>query len=309
MKDLSILPPHIFREYDVRGIAEVDLTPQAVEIIGRSYASLLRESLSPLPTSRPPRVAIARDVRKSSPSLAAALIQGIRGEGLDILNLGICPTPLLYFSLFQLEVEGGIMVTGSHNAPEYNGLKLCLGREALHGPSIQRLREIGNQLSSSPRRPRRKGGVQDYPIIPHYLAWMNDHFRPLLPPRPQARADLPGEIKVVIDAGNGTGGLVGPSLLRSLGSRVVELHCEPDGSFPHHHPDPTIPQNLDDLIDRVKAEDAHLGIAYDGDADRIGVVDASGQPVWGDRLMLLFAREILSSQSLSSESPPLFIGE
>jgi len=307
VRDLSLPPSHIFREYDIRGIAETDFTPEAVEIIGRSYAFLLRESLPSFRASRPPRIAVARDVRASSPSIAAALIQGIRGQGIDILNLGVCPTPLLYFSLFQLEVEGGVVVTGSHNAPEYNGMKICVGREALHGPSIQRLREIAREPSSKSRS--RKGGVQDYPIIPHYLAWMNDHFQSLVSASSQANADSPEAIKVVIDAGNGTGGLVGPALLRSLGCRVVELYCEPDGSFPHHHPDPTIPQNLEDLIARVKAEHAHLGIAYDGDADRIGVVDATGQPIWGDQLMLLFARDILSSQTFSPEAPPIFIGE
>jgi len=308
VEDLSLLPSHIFREYDIRGIAGEDLSLEAVEAIGRSYASLLLEALPAPPTSRRPRIAVARDVRTSSPSLAAALIQGIRSQGIDILNLGICPTPLLYFSLFQLEVEGGIMVTGSHNPPEYNGLKICLGQETLHGPSIQRLREIARQPLSRLRT--RKGIIEDYPIIPHYLAWMSEHFQDLTSaPSSPRKAPLAEATKVVVDAANGTGGLVAPALLRSLGCRVVELYCEPDGSFPHHHPDPTLPQYLEDLIARVKAEDADLGIAYDGDADRIGVVAADGETIWGDKLMLLFARDLLSSRSFSAESPPIFIGE
>jgi phosphomannomutase/phosphoglucomutase len=200
------------------------------------------------------------------------------------------------------------MVTGSHNPPQYNGLKVCLGQETLHGPSIRRLREIACQ--PIPRLRSRKGIIEDYPIIPHYLAWMSEHFHDLTSTPSSQQKPPPAEaIKVVIDAGNGTGGLVAPSLLRSLGCRVVELYCEPDGSFPHHHPDPTLPEDLADLIARVKVEEADLGIAYDGDADRIGVVAADGEIIWGDKLMLLFARDLLSSRSISAAPPPIFIAE
>ena len=302
------LPAQIFREYDIRGVATEDLTPAIVEVIGRSYASFLRESHPALPSSRPPRVAVARDVRLSSPEIALALTQGIRRQGLDVLDLGICPTPLLYFSLFQLEVEGGIMVTGSHNPPEYNGLKVCLGRETIHGPAIQRLKEIANQ--PIPKSRIKRGTAENYPIIPHYLAWMSQHFEALTTTALSAEPKAPQrKISVVLDAGNGTGGLVAPTLLRLLGCRVVELYCEPDGTFPHHHPDPTIPQNLVDLQARVHAEGADLGIAYDGDADRIGVIDGQGEIVWGDRLMILFARDLLSTPRHPATTSPIFIGE
>ncbi len=246
----SIPPSHIFREYDIRGIAGADLAPAAVEVIGRAYAQLLREAHPALPVGRRPRVAVAGDVRLSSPEVASALMEGISSQEIDIFHLGVCPTPLLYFSLFQLDVEGGIVVTGSHNPPEYNGLKICVGRDTIHGASIQRLREIAGQ--SLPESRRKRGIIEDYPIIPHYLAWMHEHFQALTSStasRPQA--DPARSIKVVVDAGNGTGGLVAPALLRSLGCKVVELYCEPDGSFPHHHPDPTLPENLDDLRARL----------------------------------------------------------
>lgn len=308
MKERCNLPTQIFREYDIRGVALEDLTTAIVEAIAKSYTLFLRESHPALPSSRPPRVVVARDVRLSSPGIADALTQGIRSQGMDILNLGTCPTPLLYFSLFQLEAEGGIMVTGSHNAPEYNGLKVCVGRETLHGSSIQRLKEIANQ--PTPKSRAKRGTVENYPIIPHYLAWMGQHFEALTPTSLSTEPKAPkGKISVVLDGGNGTGGLVAPPLLRSLGCRVIELHCDPDGSFPHHHPDPTIPQNLADLQTRVQAEGADLGIAYDGDADRIGVVDGQGEIIWGDRLMILFARDLLSTPRHPATTSPIFIGE
>ena len=308
MKESAPLPAQIFREYDIRGVATEDLTPAIVEAIGRSYAFFLRESHPALPSSRPPRVAVARDVRLSSPGIALALTQGIRSQGMDVLDLGICPTPLLYFSLFQLEVEGGVMVTGSHNPPEYNGLKICVGRETIHGPAIQRLKEIANQ--QIPKSRVKRGTAENYPIIPHYLAWMSQHFEALTTTAFSTEPRAPKrKISVVVDAGNGTGGLVAPALLRSLGCKVVELYCEPDGTFPHHHPDPTIPENLSDLRTRIQAEGADLGIAYDGDADRIGVVDAQGEIIWGDRLMILFARDLLSIPRHPATTSPIFIGE
>ena len=307
-KGKAAIPSHIFREYDIRGIAGTDLTPAVVEAIGRAYAHLLREAHPALPVGRRPRVAVAGDVRLSSPEVTSALMQGISSQELDIFYLGVCPTPLLYFSLFQLEVEGGIMVTGSHNPPEYNGLKICVGRETIHGPTIQRLREFATQ--SPPKSRRKKGIIENYPIIPHYLAWMNEHFQTLTSASATGpKADAARPIKVVVDAGNGTGGLVAPALLRSLGCRVTELYCEPDGSFPHHHPDPSLPENLTDLRGRLQAEEADLGIAYDGDADRIGVLDPQGEIIWGDRLMILFARDLLSPPPQPRIGPPVFIGE
>jgi len=335
----AVIPPHIFREYDLRGLAGPDLNPATAEHLGRSYVVLLQQLHPHLPSSRPPRVAVGRDVRLSSPSLASALYAGLLSQGVEVLDLGVCPTPLLYFSLFYLDLEGGIMVTGSHNPPEYNGFKMCVGKDTIYGPAIQRLREISSQLPPLPMPPARTaslgptactssttslaslasttatatastsalGSRREQPIIPLYLSWMVDHFRQmgLAPARGDlgaAPSALPAPLRVVVDAGNGTAGLVAPALLRSLGCQVIELCCQPDGRFPHHHPDPTLPENLQDLIARVIAEKADLGLAFDGDADRLGVVDGSGQIIWGDRLLYVFARDILS-QSPSPTSP------
>jgi phosphomannomutase/phosphoglucomutase len=189
----------------------------------------------------------------------------------------MCPTPLQYYSLHHLEVDGGIMITGSHNPPEFNGLKLSIGKQTLYGEMIQDIRAIVEKDSTI----EGSGSVKKYDIIPDYIEYIKPRFE-----------NFTG-IKVVVDAGNGPGGLVGPQLMRALGAEVIELYCEPDGNFPNHHPDPVVLENLRDLIAKVKETGAHLGIGYDGDADRIGVVDEEGGVVWGDRLMIVFSREIL----------------
>ena len=262
----------IFREYDIRGVVGKDLTPEVAQKIGRAYATLGQEQH--LRT-----VAVGRDGRLTSPVMRDHLITGLTEGGLDVLDVGLCATPLLYFALFHREVDGGIMITGSHNASEYNGFKLCVGKEALHGPGIQRLRSLaeGDKFS------RGAGRVIESPIIAEYLGYLKKEFSVL-----DAKA-----LHVVIDCGNGAASLVAKEALEQLGCRVTGLYCELDGRFPNHHPDPTVVENLEDLRTTVRQLGADVGIGYDGDADRIGAIDEQGNILWGDRLLLLFARDVL----------------
>ncbi|MDH3504730.1 MAG: phosphomannomutase/phosphoglucomutase [Nitrospirota bacterium] len=262
----------IFREYDIRGIVGHDLAPDVVERIGRAYATLAR--------ARGVRtITVGRDGRLTSPALRNDLVAGLTGSGVNVVDLGLCATPLLYYSLFSCDVDGGIMITGSHNAAEYNGFKMCVGREALYGADIQQLRKIyesGEFASGS-------GTVLEQPIIPEYLKFLQERFSSL-----NARG-----LRVVIDCGNGAASLVAQEALEQLGCHVTGLYCDLDGHFPNHHPDPTVTDNLKDLIEKVRETGADVGIGYDGDADRIGVIDEQGQILWGDRLLLLFARDVL----------------
>lgn len=262
----------IFREYDIRGIVETDLTPDVVEKIGQAYATLARGR-------GVKKVAVGRDGRLTSPDLRNQLVAGLTGAGLDVVDLGLCATPLLYFSLFHREVDGGIMITGSHNAAEYNGFKMCVGKEALYGENIQLLKEIfdNEQFSTG------AGTVVEQPIISEYLAFLKERFS-------SVRAE---DVRVVIDCGNGAASLVAKEALEQLGCQVTGMYCDLDGHFPNHHPDPTVVENLSDLIHTVTDIKAHVGIGYDGDADRIGVIDEQGGIMWGDRLLLLFARDVL----------------
>lgn len=264
----------LFREYDIRGIVGQDLTEQVAEQIGRAYATMAK--------SREVRtIAVGRDGRLSSPSLHGGLVKGLTGAGLDVVDIGVCATPLLYFALFRLPVQGGIMITGSHNAAEYNGFKLCLGKDALHGDDIQQLRRI----MESGRFEAGAGRVHAHPVIPDYLAYLKDSF---------ATVRAKG-LHVVLDCGNGAAALVAKQAMELLGCRVTGLYCDLDGRFPHHHPDPTVVENLGDLIQAVKREQADVGIGFDGDADRIGAIDEQGNILWGDRLMVIFARSILEA--------------
>lgn len=266
---------NIFRQYDIRGVWGRDLTEDAVRAVGDAFAVYLKDRLSADPLT----VSIGMDARKSSPRMVELLTEALTSSGINVIDLGMCPTPLQYFSLFRLPVHGGIMVTGSHNPPEFNGMKLSLGRETLFGEMIK---EIGELVQKGARTGEAPAGKRtEHDIVSEYKGFLVGGFQRL------------DGLRVVVDAGNGTGGIVGPDIMRSLGAEVVELYCEPDGGFPNHHPDPVVLENIRDLIDRVKAEKAHAGIGYDGDADRIGVVDEDGEVVWGDRLMIIFAREIL----------------
>lgn len=267
--------PHIFREYDIRGLVEHDLTDEVVHHLGRACGTLYRQH-------GVNHVSLGRDGRQSSPHFRDLLSQGLTEAGCDVVDIGMVPTPLLYFSLFTLDVGGGIMITGSHNPPEYNGFKVCLGKAALYGPQIQQLRQI---METETFASGAQGSLTTHEIVPVYIQQVMSRLR--LGPHRR---------KVVVDAGNGMGGFVAVPLYRQMGFEVVELYCEPDSRFPHHHPDPTVVENVQDLIAAVRREQADVGIAFDGDADRIGVVDEQGQIIWGDQLMIIFSREILKEQ-------------
>ncbi|MFQ5894373.1 MAG: phosphomannomutase/phosphoglucomutase [Nitrospinota bacterium] len=266
------LNPLIFREYDIRGVVGQDLTQDTVRLLGRGIGTLLFQEGAR-------SVAIGRDCRESSGPFYRALAQGLQAVGLDTVGIGMVPTPLLYFATHILGVGGGVMVTGSHNPPKFNGFKVCLGTEALHGPQIQAIRqriEIG-----LPQAPGRPGRSREEEVRERYLALVHGSLR------------LERPISVVVDAGNGVGGLVGPEAMRLMGAEVHELYCEPDGRFPHHHPDPLVPENLRALIEEVVRRGAELGVGYDGDGDRLGVVDGTGRIVWADELLIFFSREVL----------------
>ncbi|MGB9715064.1 MAG: phosphomannomutase/phosphoglucomutase [Thermodesulfovibrionales bacterium] len=285
--------PAIFREYDIRGIWGKDLTQEICSLIGKAFAVYLKSIIK----KDKIKISIGRDVRLSSPAIFEALQKGLIDSGIDIVDIGVCPTPLQYFSLFYLPVDGGIMITGSHNPPEFNGMKLSVGKETLYGEKIQEIRNIiekGEFLNG-------EGKSEIYEIIPEYKRYLKNNFSSF------------EKIKVVIDAGNGTAGLVAPELIRELGCEVIELYCEPDGNFPNHHPDPTVMENIKDLIEKVLSSGSNIGIGYDGDADRIGIVSDKGEVIWGDRLMVLFAQDIIKEERAKSKGkmvkPPIFVGE
>jgi phosphomannomutase/phosphoglucomutase len=271
--------PEIFREYDVRGIADRDLADPVVEMLGRAFAAyLLPKGVS--------RATIGWDARLSSPRLRDAMASGLSASGIEVIDIGLCPTPALYFSLHHLASVAGVMITGSHNPAEFNGFKLCVGKETIYGDEIQKLRRTMEDIRRTEYRqqaPDKPAKISRHPILPDYITALKDRF--------PAHRDV--ALTVVLDSGNGTAGPVAPEVFRALGCKIIELYSEPDGRFPNHHPDPTIPKNLAALIHAVREHRADLGIAFDGDADRIGVVDERGTILWGDQLMVLFSRDIL----------------
>jgi phosphomannomutase/phosphoglucomutase len=266
------LNPAIFREYDIRGIADRDFDAAFAHDLGRAFGTLATE------TGRR-TVSLGRDCRLTSARYAAALRDGLVASGLGVVDLGVCPTPLMYFSLFHWGLDGGIQVTGSHNPAPYNGFKLCLGTVALFGDQIQELRR---RLEAG-RFSHGVGRVEERDARPAYA----DHVVANV-------GALGRELHVVVDAGNGTAAPVAPGVYRRLGARVEELYCEMDGRFPNHHPDPTVSENMQDLIRAVQETGAELGIAFDGDADRIGVIDRHGRVIWGDELLVVYARDVLA---------------
>lgn len=267
------LKPEIFRKYDIRGVVGKDLTPETVEILGKGIGTYFRQR-------NRSHVAIGRDCRLSSPAFSDSLGKGLLSTGCDVTELGTIPTPLLYFSIFYKKIAAGIMITGSHNPPEYNGFKMMLGEETLYGPDIQDIYQI---ILSGEFTRDKPGTKKTYDIVPEYSDYVVDNI------------NLAKPLKVVVDAGNGTGGVVAVPIFKRLGCEVIDLFCEMDGNFPNHHPDPTLPEALKTLITQVKESEADVGIAYDGDADRIGVIDDAGEIIWGDQLMILFVRDILPS--------------
>jgi len=267
------IQPHIFRQYDIRGIVGQDLDAGVTEAVGRAFASGVREQVS----VGTPTVAVGYDNRHSSPELAEGLVRGLRASGADVVDVGMVPTPVLYWSEVMLEADAAIQITGSHNPPEWNGIKMTVGRAALYGDAITGLRdriEKGDLAEGA-------GGYRRENALDRYVADVAGRFR------------LARPIRVAVDCGNGTGSVVAERLLRTLGAEVTPLFCDSDPTFPNHHPDPTVDENLADLI-RVVREGGHdLGIAFDGDADRIGVVDERGTIVRGDMILLLFGLDLL----------------
>jgi len=272
--------PSIFREYDIRGVAERDYDADFARKLGGAYAAFLQTHAAGPSKEGRWRVSVGRDCRLTSDRYAEALRTGLCEAGIDVVDLGVCPTPLVYFSLFDLELDGGIQITGSHNPATHNGFKICVGRSTIHGEDVQELRRI----FEAGHFPRGEGREERVEIIPRYVRHLVASFDPIRRP-----------ISLVVDAGNSVAGPVAPQILRAFGCAVDELYCEMDGRFPNHHPDPTVPDNLSDLIARVRSTGAELGIGFDGDADRIGVVDRRGRIIWGDELLVLFARDVLAS--------------
>lgn len=261
----------IFREYDIRGIYGTALTEKVAEEIGKAFGTLIRRSGGK-------KISLGYDIRLSSPSLREALLSGLLSTGIHVVDIGACPTPVLYFSLFQLEVDGGVMITASHNPAEFNGFKLCRGKGTLFGAEIQQVRTMAEGGDFD----RGKGELIFEPdFLSTYLRYFVKHFGFLR------------SKKVVVDCGNAAAALIAPQIFEQLGCEVIPLYCEPDGRFPNHHPDPTVPENIADLIATVRRERADVGIAFDGDGDRLGAVDENGEIIWGDKLTLLFATDIL----------------
>jgi len=267
------IAPQIFKAYDIRGIVGKELTTDAALLIGRTIGS---EALARGQT----RLVLGRDGRHASPGLAEALLAGLQACGIAVIDLGVVPTPLVWFAAHHLETLSGVMVTGSHNPPEYNGVKIMLAGETLAGDAIQALRariEAGDFTTG-------EGSYSQYDIREDYLHRISSDLQ------------LQRRVSVVVDAGNGAGGGIAPVLYRRLGCRVRELFCELDGDFPNHHPDPARPENLADLAHALAVTDAELGLAFDGDADRLGVVTKDGTIIYPDRLLMAFAADALSRQ-------------
>ena len=265
---------HVFRQYDIRGVVDSDLSIDFVADLGKAIAAFFKQR-------KVETVSLGFDCRLSSIPFHDRLVESFVTSGLTVYDIGMVPTPIVYFSLFNLPVDGGVMITGSHNPPNENGFKICLGKSTIFGEDIQ---EIG-RIMDERRFISGQGRLIERSLIPDYLSYVQKIIHP--GPKP---------LKVVVDAGNGTGNLTSVPLYRSLGWEVIELYSEPDGNFPHHHPDPTVPAYLVDLKAKVAEIGADLGIALDGDADRIGVIDAKGRTLWGDQLLQIYAAEILQAK-------------
>ncbi len=268
---MNTLPKEIFKAYDIRGVVETALTPTVVEAIGHAIGS---EAVA----RGQKAIVIGRDGRLSGPALAAALARGIQKAGIDVIDLGLVATPMTYFGAYQLDTHCAVMVTGSHNPPDYNGLKMVLGGETLSGAAIQALRvriETGDLAQGS-------GSYRTYDIGDEYIQRITGDVK------------LARPMRIAVDCGNGVPGAFAGKLYRALGCEVEELFCEVDGNFPNHHPDPSVPENLNDLIAALKAGDAEIGLAFDGDGDRLGVVTKNGNIIFPDRQLMLFAADVLA---------------
>jgi phosphomannomutase/phosphoglucomutase len=268
------IPAVIFRQYDIRGVVGEDLSPQVAHSVGRALSTMARRKVG-----HDPRLAVGRDNRPSGELLARAMRDGISAASGTAVDVGMLPTPALYYALHELDIDGGIQVTGSHNPPEFNGFKMVVGGETIYGDQIQQIRQLieSDQVDSG------HGAIEaDDSVLRRY----SDTVVSIVGPLAQS-------VTVAVDCGNGVASLVAESILSRLGADVVPLYCESDGNFPNHHPDPTVPENLKDLQDAVRRTGAQLGIAFDGDGDRIGAVDENGKVVFGDQLLVLYGRDLV----------------
>jgi phosphomannomutase/phosphoglucomutase len=272
---MSSIAPEIFKAYDIRGIVDRTLTEEAAESIGRGLAEMGRRR-------NVTKFVVGRDGRLSGPRLSSALARGLTAGGMDVVDIGVVATPMVYFATHHFRTGSGVMVTGSHNPPEYNGLKMMVAGETLAAETIQDLRKLIDVILVETGTQTKRGSVSQADVKPAYLDRITSDVK------------LARPMTVAVDCGNGSPGSVAPELFSRLGCKVIELFCEVDGNFPNHHPDPSKPENLVDLIEKLKTSDAELGLAFDGDGDRLGVVTKSGKIIFPDRQLMLFAAEVLS---------------
>jgi len=265
-----MINPLIFREYDIRGIAEKDLTDENIKLIVKAISSIYRDN-------GVSEIVVGRDGRISSPRIYKILVETFLNSGIDVIDTGVVASPVFYFACHRWGKNGGVMITGSHNPPEYNGIKISLNGSTIYGDAIK---EIYRRIEKGDF-PQGKGKFQERDIVEEYRNFIKQDIK------------IKRKMKIVIDSGNGVGGGIIIPALRDLGVEVISLYEEVDGNFPNHFPDPTVPENLKALIEKVKTEQAEFGVAFDGDADRIGVVDEKGQIIWGDRLMSIFSKFLL----------------
>lgn len=263
---------YIFREYDIRGEVKTDFPPDVVELLGRGYGTyVLRQGAK--------KVALSGDIRLTTPALKQSFKIGLLSTGLDVVDIGIIPTPVNYYSMFKLDIDGAVQITGSHNPPEFNGFKLSLFKKAVFGEAIQEIRKIIEDHDFV----EGKGNASEYDILPDYKAMILE------------KINIEKPVKVVMDCGNAAACVNAPEIFKLLGIELKELYCDVDGTFPNHHPDPTIKENLADLIALMKTGKYDVGVAFDGDADRVGVIDETGEIIWADQLMALFLPEIVEA--------------
>ena len=264
------LNKYIFREYDIRGKVSDDFPPDVVESLGRGFGTFIKRSGGR-------EIALSGDVRLTTPSLIDQFKTGVLSTGIDVINIGILPTPANYYSMFKLDVAGAVQITGSHNPPEFNGFKMSQNKKAVFGESIQNIRAIIEKMDYEIG----EGMEATYDILSDYKQML------------VSKIDIQKRIKVVMDCGNAAGAICAPEVFKKLNVELTELYCDVDGTFPNHHPDPTVENNLTDLVDLIKSGDYDIGLAFDGDADRVGVIDETGDVVWADQLMALFLPEVV----------------
>ena len=262
--------PYIFREYDIRGKVTEDFPPEVVVSLGKSFGTLVKRSGGR-------EIAISGDIRLTTPDLINFFKEGVLSTGVDVINIGIVPTPVNYFSLFELDVAASVQITGSHNPPEFNGFKLSLHKKPVYGDQIQLIKNFILNLDYD----NGEGSETRYKLLPKYAEMI------------LSKISINKKMKVVMDCGNAAAGINAPSIFKDLGIELKELFCEPDGTFPNHHPDPTVEENLKDLISEIKNGDYDLGIAFDGDADRLGVVDETGDIIWADQLLAILLSDVI----------------